>query len=104
LPETDAERTVAGIWAELLGIDRVGRHDNFFDLGGHSLLAVKAVLEIEKASGTRIDLRSILLEDLSQIAVRTHIPASGAPYQCASGEESFFRKLMRWPRRNDSET
>jgi amino acid adenylation domain-containing protein len=104
LPETDAERTVAGIWAELLGIDRVGRHDNFFDLGGHSLLAVKAVIEIEKASGTRIDLRSILLEDLSQIAERTATPTSRVPYERAVGKNSFFRKLMRWPRRNDSET
>ncbi|MFD8757364.1 phosphopantetheine-binding protein, partial [Kitasatospora sp. NPDC059577] len=29
---------IAGIWAEVLGVDRVGVHDNFFDLGGHSLL------------------------------------------------------------------
>ncbi|MGO7601710.1 phosphopantetheine-binding protein, partial [Rhizobium ruizarguesonis] len=30
-----------GIWAELLGVERVGRHDNFFEIGGHSLLAVQ---------------------------------------------------------------
>ncbi|MET0622967.1 MAG: amino acid adenylation domain-containing protein [Pyrinomonadaceae bacterium] len=40
-PVTEMERTVAGLWRELLGLERVGLHDNFFDLGGHSLLVVR---------------------------------------------------------------
>src|SRR5262249_20040267 len=40
-PRTTAEQTLAGIWAELLRVERVGAADNFFDLGGESLLAVK---------------------------------------------------------------
>jgi hypothetical protein len=39
---TATEETVAALWRELLGHDRIGRHENFFDLGGHSLLAVRA--------------------------------------------------------------
>src|SRR5581483_7225330 len=39
-PETDMEWTVAKIWQEVLGVDQVGRHDNFFEVGGHSLLLV----------------------------------------------------------------
>ncbi|HSU17579.1 non-ribosomal peptide synthetase [Longimicrobium sp.] len=40
-PEGETEAVLAEIWAELLGVARVGRGDNFFELGGHSLLAVK---------------------------------------------------------------
>ncbi|MBA3805716.1 MAG: amino acid adenylation domain-containing protein, partial [Acidobacteria bacterium] len=40
-PETPLEKSVARIWSEVLGVERVGIHDNFFDLGGHSLLIVQ---------------------------------------------------------------
>jgi amino acid adenylation domain-containing protein/FkbM family methyltransferase len=40
-PETEIEQTIATIWQEVLGLDKVGRHDNFFDLGGHSLRMVQ---------------------------------------------------------------
>ena len=38
LPQTEIERSIAYVWQEVLGIEKVGLHDNFFDLGGHSLL------------------------------------------------------------------
>jgi len=40
-PRTDLERNIANVWREVLGVDHVGVHDNFFDLGGHSLRLVQ---------------------------------------------------------------
>jgi SAM-dependent methyltransferase/acyl carrier protein len=48
-PQNEIESTVAAIWQQLLRIDKVGIHDNFFDLGGHSLLIVKASYELSEA-------------------------------------------------------
>jgi amino acid adenylation domain-containing protein len=42
-PRGELESTLARTWAEVLGLERVGRHDNFFALGGHSLLVLKAI-------------------------------------------------------------
>jgi len=44
-PSTEAEEVLAGIWQRILGIDRVGVHDNFFDLGGDSVVAIKVVAQ-----------------------------------------------------------
>ncbi|MFJ5230849.1 amino acid adenylation domain-containing protein [Kitasatospora sp. NPDC088391] len=48
-PEGEAETVVAGIWAALLGVERVGAHDDFFELGGHSLLATQVVARLRRA-------------------------------------------------------
>jgi acyl carrier protein len=40
-PRTDAERTIAGIWSEVLGVEQVGAHDNFFELGGDSVRSLQ---------------------------------------------------------------
>jgi acyl carrier protein len=48
---TPAQRRVATIWRDILGLDRIGLHDNFFDLGGHSLLLVKLHVALRKEFG-----------------------------------------------------
>lgn len=45
-PRDDLEKMLAAIWSDILGLDRVGIHDNFFDLGGHSLTAMRIVSRV----------------------------------------------------------
>jgi amino acid adenylation domain-containing protein/FkbM family methyltransferase len=59
-PTNETEQTVAAIWEQLLGIERIGIDDNFFELGGHSLLATQVVSRLRKSFGIEISLRSIL--------------------------------------------
>jgi amino acid adenylation domain-containing protein len=58
-PEGPVEAALAAIWAELLQIDRVGRHDNFFEHGGHSLMAVQMVSRIRDRCGRDVPVRRI---------------------------------------------
>jgi non-ribosomal peptide synthetase component F len=58
-PRSPAEETLAAIWAEILGHERIGIHDDFFTLGGHSLLALQVVSRIHKAFGVRIPVRHV---------------------------------------------
>ncbi|MBC3842407.1 hypothetical protein GXW82_26095 [Streptacidiphilus sp. 4-A2] len=54
------EEQLAGIWRELLKLERqVGRADNFFDLGGHSLLANKVVAQVRRRMGVSVPLDAV---------------------------------------------
>ncbi|WP_322014135.1 non-ribosomal peptide synthetase [Paraburkholderia sp. J12] len=57
-PQDGTEETLARVWGEVLGVERVGRHDNFFELGGDSILSLKVVARAHEA-GLRIAPRQV---------------------------------------------
>jgi amino acid adenylation domain-containing protein len=58
-PRTSVEQALADLWAEVLGIERVGTQDNFFELGGHSLLATQVISRVRKAMQVELPLRAL---------------------------------------------
>ena len=59
-PRTEIEKKLAAIWTQLLKVDRIGLHDDFFDLGAHSLMAVRAMSQIRDALGVELPLATLL--------------------------------------------
>jgi acyl carrier protein len=77
-PQGEAEMALAALWSELLGIERIGRHDNFFALGGHSLLAVQLMSRVHDQLGVQLPMSRLFAQPtLSQLAqhVRDAQPA-----------------------------
>lgn len=60
-PEGEIERRLAGFWSDLLGIEKIGAEDNFFDLGGHSLIAVRLFAQVKSVFAVDFPI-SILFE------------------------------------------
>jgi len=58
-PRTELEAEVAGIWAEVLKVERVGIDDNFFELGGHSLLVTQVISRLRKSLQVELPLRAL---------------------------------------------
>ncbi|MGH8575096.1 MAG: phosphopantetheine-binding protein, partial [Gammaproteobacteria bacterium] len=58
-PRGPEEQVLASIWADILGLSRVGIHNNFFELGGHSLKATQVVSRIQRELGAEVPLRDL---------------------------------------------
>jgi acyl carrier protein len=58
-PRTPVEEMLAKIWAEVLGVERVGVHDDFFQLGGHSLLATQIISQMREALQAEVPLSAL---------------------------------------------
>jgi amino acid adenylation domain-containing protein len=56
LPQTYLERQIAEVWGELLQVNSIGRHDNFFDLGGQSMLMVQAQVRLQEQLGRELNI------------------------------------------------
>ena len=75
-PTGPIETAIAAIWAEFLHLERVGRHDDFFNLGGHSLMALRVIGAINKAlkAGLRVPVffQSPTVERLAKVVEQRH--------------------------------
>ncbi|MBA2391554.1 MAG: amino acid adenylation domain-containing protein [Ktedonobacteraceae bacterium] len=73
-PRTPLEKQLAAIWSEVLGVDHVSIHDDFFTSGGHSLLTVRLMMLIEQHIGKRLPLAAIFqgrtIEALAELLSR----------------------------------
>ena len=58
-PEGETETALAAIWSQLLRVERIGRHDNFFSLGGHSLVAVQMISRIRQAFAIEVAISTL---------------------------------------------
>ncbi|MFD3813429.1 condensation domain-containing protein, partial [Rhodococcus sp. NPDC058639] len=61
-PATKSEITIANVWADVLGIDRVGADDSFFALGGNSLVATRVIARVNEALGSSLAIRELFEE------------------------------------------
>ncbi|MFD7136488.1 amino acid adenylation domain-containing protein [Streptomyces sp. NPDC059894] len=58
-PRNAVERTITSVWSDLLGVETIGVHDNFFQLGGHSLLATQVASRLRKALRVDVPVRTV---------------------------------------------
>lgn len=85
-PRTATEEILTKIWAEILGVERVGVYDNFFELGGHSMLAVQLTFRVREAFGVDMPLR-LLFER----------PTIEAQARLVNGDRQAFRESLELP-------
>lgn len=76
-PRDSTEELVAGLWADLLKLDRISVFDNFFELGGHSLLAGRVLARVAHSTGVLLPLRA-LFEAPTIAALAEHIDKARA--------------------------
>ncbi len=89
-PATPLEALLAGVTAELLGLERVGMRDNFFELGGHSLLATQLVSRLVQGHGVPVTLQMVFdASDLGGLADRI------VEAELASADDGLLDEALR---------
>ncbi|HWM01428.1 MAG TPA: polyketide synthase dehydratase domain-containing protein, partial [Actinophytocola sp.] len=93
-PTTELEATIATIWAQMLGLDRVGVDEDFFALGGNSLVAVQLIAQLRKAVGVRLPMKS-LFESPTVAGLAARVEQLRAAEPAQAGEKTTIPKLAR---------
>ncbi|MDP9901728.1 non-ribosomal peptide synthetase [Variovorax ginsengisoli] len=94
-PEGQVEEKLAAIWAEVLGVARVGRNDNFFELGGHSLLVVQFVVRVQGVARGQLTIRDVFQHPtlVAQAALLAGTHQEGATDQALSEIDSLLDSM-----------
>ncbi|MGA8118179.1 MAG: amino acid adenylation domain-containing protein [Actinocatenispora sp.] len=92
-PRTSTEEAVAAVWREILAVDKVGVHDDFFALGGHSLLATRVVFKLRSVLGIEVPVRALFDRPTLESFSAAVISAGEASEQGTGGP-----KITRQPR------
>jgi acyl carrier protein len=81
-PRNETEKLLAQLWSELLGVERIGVHQDFFALGGHSLLAVEVVWKIRELLSADVSLKTLFecptIAQLSEFIYNSQVPIAEA--------------------------
>jgi len=94
-PRGPVEEMLAGIWSEVLGAERVGAEDNFFDLGGHSLLVTQVASRVRTAFGVELPLRALFENPTIAEAALALSALSKAKEGEAAPEAPAIRRVAR---------
>ncbi|WP_349617067.1 amino acid adenylation domain-containing protein [Azotobacter salinestris] len=99
-PRGEVEQALAEIWAQVLRVERIGRHDNFFELGGDSILTLQIIARARKR-GLRFTPKQLMeLQTVAALAPVTTVvesAAPAAPLQTAAVDEAFaLLPVQRW--------
>jgi len=96
-PSDSLEQKLANVWRQVLGVEQVGIHDNFFNLGGHSLLAVRLFTEIEKLTGWSLPVLTLFqsptvkgLADAIRRMQSSEAPSLATPIRGNGSKEPLF--------------
>jgi len=91
-PRTVTEEAVAAIWSEVLGMEQIGIHDNFFTFGGHSLLATQIVVHLQQVFQVNIPIRQLF--DAPTIAefVPWLIKQSNSEQECQAAAQHWLEQ------------
>ena len=92
-PGSELEHALATIWQEVLGIDRVGLHDNFFDLGGHSLLLVQVRTRLCERLRQEVSVLDLFKYSTINLLAK-HLGAQAAVERTETAEESWLAKAQ----------
>lgn len=93
-PRNELERTVANIWSEVLGIEQVGIHDNFFDLGGHSLRLLQVHLKLREILQLELPLFE-LFQYPTVTALAIHLQTGGNGESLVPSEQRGERRKQQ---------